>query len=113
MAMLPKGALPQDGIAVARVPSMMRPINLSNTGPKLCATGICYALAPIIHCCISIEQVGGIKGRSMIDAVLAIEASGLALFGAAVCAAIVAFDFSAAFPSVSRRYLWAVLAKYG
>ena len=51
-------------------------------GPKLVASGIFAALGSIPHLCVHAAQCGGLKARSMVSAILAIEAAGMALFGA-------------------------------
>ena len=115
MTFIPKGK--EDGDDrhnICREPKNTRPLTLSNTDNKYCAQAAASPLNHVAAQTISSEQRGGVKGRQMVDNPLDIECKALQ-FAIQNCkeAGIVAFDVRAAFPSISRPYLFWVLKMMG
>eukprot|EP00959_Pyramimonas_sp_CCMP1952_P344585 7217147-Pyramimonas_sp.AAC.1 len=69
LVILPKGNLPQDGMADKR-PEDTRPLALSNTDQKLMASCLAYPLKNVVREKLHPVQRGFINGRNMIDNVL-------------------------------------------
>ena len=103
---LPKkaGRTTEDGEGVFE-PGETRPLSITNTDNRLIANAYRLRWEPIIAPGIAREQRGFIQGRSMLANVVDIEHAAMTASMECEEAVIVLFDFSAAFPSVSRRYL--------
>jgi hypothetical protein len=114
MVFIPKGELEADYAQVQRTPEATRPITLSNTIAKLYAKVLNNKLAALAKITVLPNQRGFVRGRRMQDNI--IEAEALALHITKhfnIEAGMVLFDFSAAFPSVCHKFLFAALARLG
>jgi len=94
-------------------PESTRPLSLADTFNKLVANTIRIALERVASNRISFYQRGFLKGRQVLDNVVELD------FFAHICsiispnAALVLFDFRAAFPSVSHKFLWMIMEMSG
>jgi hypothetical protein len=87
---------------------------LSNTDNKLLAALINYKLNLLAATTATPQQRGFVRGRSLVDNVLEVEAMAIHLHRHYYEKSGVAlFDFSAAFPSLSHKWLFAVLQRMG
>ena len=83
----------------------------SNTDCKLFASCFRYKADGAIKEWAIGAQRGFITDRVMVENVVEIESAAMkASFPLNNKAALILFDFAAAFPSISRRYMWLVLA---
>ena len=93
-----------------RAPKKTRPLCLANTDCKIVSCMVSMVLAHICAACISSFQYGGMKGLQMVDHVFSMEAK---IVEYVVCnlphSGIFACDIAAAFPSLSRKYIFWVL----
>ena len=96
-----------------RLPKDTRPISLSNTDNKHTSGLLAIPANDIANTCVSNDQKC-VKKRQLGDNIIDIEAKALhfALLHTTL-AGIISFDLSAAFPSLSRRYLFYVLRTMG
>lgn len=90
-----------------------RPLSITNTDNRLIANAYRLRWEPVLAPHIASEQRGFVPGRSMLANIADIEHS--AMLASLECrdAVIVLFDFSAAFPSISRTYLFAMARAAG
>ena len=102
-----------DETTCIRTPSTTRPLTLSNTDTKLISAAINRPLSAYASSVVAGQQRGFIKGRSISDNIVELEAQSLVWAGRhCVPHALVSFDIAAAFPSLNHHYLWAVLQHY-
>jgi hypothetical protein len=107
---IPKGDYEGDDIQIRRAPGDTRPISLSNTDNKLLAAILNHKLTALASATVTQQQRGFVRGRSLVDNVLEIEALAVHIHKYYnEKAGIALFDFSAAFPSLSHKWLFAVL----
>ena len=93
-----------------RSPDKTRPISLSNTDNKSTSALICIPLDKAAQRTVSPQQ-RCVKGRQLADNIIDIEAKALQFaITHEILAGICAFDLRAAFPSISRLYIFWVLA---
>ena len=90
-----------------RASKKTRPLSLANTDCKIVSCMVSMVLAHICAACISSSQYGGMKGMQMVDHIFSMEAK---IVEYVVCnmphSGIFACDIAAAFPSLSRKYLF-------
>ena len=110
----PKGKHPDDdGHNYLRHPKDTRPISLSNTDNKYTSCLLDIPASKVSRDHVSPQQAC-LKGRQMGDNILDIEAKALTFaLTNATLAGIIAYDISAAFPSLSRTFLFYVLTTMG
>ena len=110
---LPKETAADDEEEHDRKPEDTRPLCLSNTDAKLVASATGHSLNECASRCVTAEQAGFIRGRSMTGNILTIEAQALAFAAspAVKTGGILPFDFGAAFPSVAHAWIMFVLAR--
>ena len=108
-----KGELPTDSRGnFVRPPGKTRPLTLSNTDMKNISSAAACTLGKIATSCISDVQLGGVRGRQMIDHIIRMESRLLEFIARKLPrAGIIALDQAAAFPSISRRFLFWVLRR--
>jgi hypothetical protein len=112
LVFIPKGEEDGDPVQVRRHVSDVRPISLSDTCSKLFANMINEKLTKLAKATVLPQQRGFVRGRSLIDNVLEIEAMALRLAKFFVDhSGLVLFDFKAAFPSLAHSWIFAVLRK--
>eukprot|EP00973_Karenia_brevis_P015493 2119069-Karenia_brevis.AAC.1 len=113
----PKKATDPASPKVAAAPADTRPLGLKNSDVKICSTFVAWAVAPLgwLFCDL---QRGFIKGRNFVINVPLLDAKAReysllpnSMFFMTPIQAF--FDFSAAFPSVSRDLIFAALWHYG
>ena len=107
MMFIPK----DDSENITRAPDAVRPLSLSNSDAKLFAAVINVPLAAIAQLHVAPQQSGFVRGRSMSSNIARIEAAGLAasLTSSADSAAMIFFDFAAAFPSLAHSFIFFIL----
>ena len=88
-------------------PNGTRPLSITNSDNRVIAKAHPLGLEPIVAPGIAKEHRGFIQGRSMLANAVDIEHAASAACLQQEDAAIVFFDFTAAFPSVSRRSMLA------
>ena len=89
-----------------------RRLTLSNTDMKNISSAAACTLGKIATSCISDVQLGGVRGRQMIDHIIRMESRLLEFIARKLPrAGIIALDQAAAFPSISRRFLFWVLRR--
>lgn len=111
---LPKQSMRED--AAGRQiyePHNTRPLTITNTDNRMIANGYRIRWEPIIAPGIIGSQRGFIHGRSMLKNTIEIEHAAMMYSLREDDAAIILFDFTAAFPSVSRQYLRAAATLAG
>ena len=95
-----------------RKPGKTRPLTLSNTDMKIMSKCAAIPLDLLCQQLISSQQLGGVHGRQMVDHIVNIEAQiQKFMIENLPNAGIIALDMAAAFPSMSRRYLFWVLKR--
>lgn len=112
--LLPKGDDPADSRRCLRHPRDTRPLSGSNTDGKIFASAIDFAFHQHIHSYAHHSQRGFIHGRHLQANIIDID--GNFRYNHIVNpdnTAAIFFDFAAAFPSLSRRYLFAALETIG
>ena len=93
-----------------RAPKKTRPLSLANTDCKIVSCMVSIVLVQICAACISSFQYGGMKGMQMVDHIFAMEAKIVEyVVNNMPHSGIFACDIAAAFPSLSRKYLFWVL----
>ena len=110
--LLAKGVSPSDGDGrCERSPEQTRPLSGSNTVSKLFPSSLVWrgTQAGATQSWVDNEQRGFANGRVMLQNVADCEALSIAASMTRSNAACVLFDFRAAFPSLSREWLFAVL----
>ena len=108
--LLPKGT-PPDGIFN---PSDTRPLSGANADAKIFAMALAERFNTVVNKWAIAAQRGFIRGRQMLQNVIDIETH--AIVDARLptrSAALIFFDFAAAFPSVARAFIWIALEAIG
>ena len=115
LAMPPKGDDPDDTpVILTRSPKKVRPLNLSNTDTKHVSGMIARPLEDLASHTVASFQKGGTKNRHFVDHIIDLEAKLIRyVITAMPCAGIIALDQEAAFPSISRKYIFNVLVYMG
>lgn len=110
MHFLPKSPSGEDEVhGVFFDPSDVRPLNVANVDNRLMASAVRFRIEPIFARWLSAMQRGMVGGRSMLQNVLEMD-TGMQEVALEACEGLsVFFDFRAAFPSISHRFLTAVL----
>ena len=119
----PKGSQPHDPVEVIREPLQARPLSLKNTDNKLIVATNVKTLEPqyqrITHRC----QNGFCSGRNFLNNLLELDSAGriYSMKYHSECPnsnpsnipILAAYDYEAAFPSVSQEWIWLVLRYRG
>ena len=114
MAFLAKGDEDGDDDMVTRTPATTRPLSLADTCQKIVAKLVDSSMAVVATRTVAREQCGFVRGRRISDAVLALEAAGIAsTIEDPEDPGLVFLDQRAAFPSVARNFLFWVLRRMG
>ena len=90
-----------------------RPLSIVNTDNRLIASFFRIHLESIFSRWVSAAQRGFIRGRSMMANIIDIDLQSMLISLKHPFGALILFDFKAAFPSVSHKYMWAVLRRIG
>jgi hypothetical protein len=90
-----------------------RPLTIADCANRLIANSYRYRWEGLIDTIVDPAQRGFLPGRSMLHNVTDIEHTAMITALSATDGAMVLFDFSAAFPSISRKYLLAAAAHAG
>ena len=110
LALLAKGDDNTDDTIVSRAPEDTRPLSLSNSDAKLVASAFKVAAEGTVEHWACNSQRGFLKGRVLIDNVIAVETEGMvASMPPDSRAVMVMLDFAAAFPSVAHAFIWVTL----
>jgi len=114
MVFIPKGDQVEEGGSFVRKPTETRPLNLSNSVAKIIAAAINRTLSQLCAVTASPCQQGFIRGRSLIDNIIDVEATavGYDKFYPGK-SGIILVDLAAAFPSLSHTFLFWVLELMG
>jgi hypothetical protein len=112
MAFIQKKHLPEDGHRISRLPSQTRTISLSNTDSKIVASAILRILTRNLSQFIQPNQFG-LRGRTLLDCFFQVESHLLQATASSPSPAVACFDYSNAFPSLDRPYLWILLEHLG
>ena len=95
-----------------RPPQKTRPLSLSNTDNKSTSTLVSFPLNEVASKTVHVLQTGGIKGRIMVDNIINLEAKAIQfMITHALLSGIFALGQAAAFPSISRAYIYWVLKR--
>eukprot|EP00959_Pyramimonas_sp_CCMP1952_P468264 9492941-Pyramimonas_sp.AAC.1 len=86
-------------------PEGTRPLSITNTDNRIIANACRLRWEPVVGPGIASSQRGFLQGRSMLSNVVDVEHHAMLAATEEQDAAIVLFDFTAAFPSVSRTYI--------
>ena len=115
LVMPPKGKEVGDASGnIVRPPKKTRPISLSNTDAKHVASLAAIPLNHVAQQCVSQIQKGGISGRKFAQHIIDLEAKLIHyILTRNILAGIFGLDQEAAFPSVSRKYVFWVLKMMG
>ena len=92
-------------------PENLRPLSVIGCFNRIIASAMRHKLAKMLDRVIKVIQRGFMKGKQILENVIEIEWELLKCSIRSKKGALVLFDFSAAFPSVSHKYMWAVLKK--
>jgi len=112
-AFIPKDVGPEE-VSVARRPSQLRPLSVSNTDRKIIASCVNYGLSAIARKTCIAAQRGGLSGRQLCDNIYDLETHALLCCRlSSVFPAIVLFDLQTAFPSISWAFLFFILSAMG
>ena len=103
----------QDGIGAYYDATQTRPLSLVNTDNRLIADAYRSVLEPLADKVVSFAQQGFIRGRSMLRNIFDIDLESMIASLTHRRAALILFDFAAAFPSVSQDLLLEVLRSLG
>lgn len=106
---IPKGAFHEDAARVVRRPGELRLITLMNTVGKILARQAHAALADVAAESVATPQRGFIANRSIDDNIFELSGSLLEFSQCGDRAGLLLVDFAAAFPSLSRKFMFAVL----
>ena len=90
-----------------------RPLSITNTDNRLIANAFRIRWEPLLGPTVVRDQRGFIQGRSMLKNIIEVEHAAMCASLQHEDAAIVLFDFTAAFPSISREYLMATAESAG
>ena len=90
-----------------------RPLSGANTDAKIFAMVLAHIFNSSIDVWAIGIQRGFIRGRQMLQNIIEIEAKAMSTMYTSSNGALVLFDFSAAFLSVARRFIWLVLESIG
>ena len=90
-----------------------RPLALVNTDNRIIAAAARAAWEPLLNSFISHHQQGFLKGRQMLNNVIDIDYYAMTVSLTSAKGAAIFFDFKAAFPSVSHKFLFESLAHIG
>ena len=114
MACLPKTASRQDasGRGIYK-PDETRPLTITNCDNRIVASAFRWRWEPLLAPTITRQQRGFIRGRSMIRNIVEIEHEAMIAAIEEQDAALILFDFRAAFPSLGREYLFHSLEAFG
>ena len=108
--LLPKGE-PEDNIYN---PSDTRPLSGANADAKLLAMCAAFCLNTVVGKFVNSAQRGFIRGRIMLENVIEVETHSILEAGNADSnAALVFYDFAAAFPSIARAFIFLVFSAIG
>ena len=88
-------------------------MNIVNTDNRIIANAVRIALEPTLEKWVSGMQQGFLKGRSMLSNVAEIEHAAALHSLQKDRAAMVLFDFAAAFPSINQEFLLKTLGRVG
>jgi hypothetical protein len=106
MCCLPKASssVHEDGKEIHRAHET-RPLTIADCSNRLIANGYRYRWEYLIEAVVDVDQRGFLPGRSMLENVVDIEHLAMIAALSEEDAAMILFDFSAAFPSISRKYM--------
>jgi len=90
-----------------------RPLALVNTDNRIMASAARLTWEPLLSNYVSLVQQGFIKGRQMLGNVIDIDFHSMRISLTKPSGAVVFFDFKAAFPSVSHKFLLQSLRSIG
>ena len=90
-----------------------RPLSIVNTDNRLIANAYRLKWEPVFNTWISQYQQGFLQGRSMLSNVVDVDFEAMTVSLQHAQGAVILFDFKAAFPSISHRYLFRVLQHIG
>eukprot|EP00973_Karenia_brevis_P051119 7100166-Karenia_brevis.AAC.1 len=90
-----------------------RPLAVVNTDNRLIAGAYRYLFQPIAEQFVSKVQKAFLPGRPMIANVVDVDFESMRISLSCDRGALILFDFSAAFPSLSHQYMWSVLEHIG
>jgi hypothetical protein len=114
LCLLPKGTKPGDEVHIVRSPENTRPLSLSNSDGKIFAICVKNVLEPPVAGWAAEEQAGFVQGRQMLKNIADVEMVGASLSAEMQNrAAMIFFDFAAAFPSLAHAFLWMALEMMG
>ena len=114
MVFIPKGDQAEEDGTFIRKPSETRPLNLSNSVAKIIAAAINNTLSLLCAATVGPCQQGFIRGRSLIDNVVDVEATAVGFDRYYTGkSGIMLVDLAAAFPSLSHLFLFWVLDRMG
>jgi endonuclease/exonuclease/phosphatase family metal-dependent hydrolase len=114
LCLLAKGQNPEGEAQTIRAPENTRPLSLANSDGKIFAVCLKESLESPVSYWASEEQAGFIKDRRMLKNIVDVELAGATLSAEAHNeAAMVFFDYAAAFPSIAHAFLWVALEYLG
>ena len=87
----------------------VRPLSLGDTAAKIIAAALYRPLAALAQRTVGFHQRGFVRGRNLLDNVLEAESAAIGFSKLDSSAALLAFDFRAAFPSISHEWIFFVL----
>jgi len=90
-----------------------RPLALVNVDNRIMASAARLTWEPILSKYVSLKQQGFIKGRQMLGNVIDIDFHSMRVSLTKESGAVIFFDFKAAFPSVSHKFLRESLSSIG
>ena len=91
----------------------LRPLSVVGCFNRIIASAFRFMLVNKMDQIVGKEQRGFMKGRQIIENVLEVDYEYMKVCLNSDKGALILFDFTAAFPSVSHDYLWAALASFG
>lgn len=117
LALLPKGEEPEDMTEHrVRAAKNLRPLLLKNTDSKIVASALARGLRPILAASVHQTQRGFVMGREMSRNVLELDTYARAMHSTVLGSdlpALLLCDMTAAFPSINRYWMYAVLQCLG
>ena len=93
-------------------PDNLRPLSIVSCFNRIIASAFRYKLSEKMDRVIGDTQRGFMAGRQIIENVLEIDLEMIRASASDEDSAAILFDFTAAFPSVSHKCLWAVMKKW-
>jgi hypothetical protein len=102
-----------DGEGEYYAPEATRPLSIVNTDNRIIASAARLKWEPILGAWTSKMQQGFLKGRSIIGNLIDIDTEAMEISLRSDRGALVLFDFSAAFPTISQEYIHRVLEYIG